>query len=81
MAFINKMDRERADFDKTIAEMEKTLKTRVAVLSMPIGSEEDFKGIVDLVRMKARIFAFDGKGTFEETEIPAELKEEAEQIV
>jgi len=80
MAFINKMDRERADFRKAITEMEEALNTRVAVLSMPIGSEENFKGIIDLVRMKARLFSFDGKGTFEEADIPEELKEEAEEM-
>ncbi len=80
IAFINKMDRERADFSKAIAEMEKTLGTRVAVLSMPIGSEDDFKGIIDLVRMKARLFSFDGKGSFQEADIPEELREEAEQM-
>jgi len=79
-AFINKMDRERADFKKTIGDLEEALGTRVALLSMPIGSEENFKGIIDLVRMKARLFSFDGKGTFEETEIPDELKEEAEAM-
>jgi len=80
IAFINKMDRERADFKAAIAGMEESLGTRVAVLSMPIGSEENFKGIIDLVRMKARLFSFDGKGTFQEADIPEELKEEAEQM-
>ena len=80
IAFINKMDRERADFHKAISEMEESLGTRVAVLSMPIGSEENFKGIIDLVRMKARLFSFDGKGTFSEADIPEELKAEAEEM-
>ena len=80
IAFINKMDRERADFRKVITEMEESLDTRAAVLSMPIGSEENFKGIIDLVRMKARIFTFDGKGGFEEAEIPEELKDEADEM-
>ncbi|PLY03832.1 MAG: elongation factor G [Desulfuromonas sp.] len=80
IAFVNKMDRERADFAKAISEMEETLGTRAAVLSMPIGSEENFKGIIDLVRMKARLFSFDGKGTFEEAEIPDDLMEEAQEM-
>jgi elongation factor G len=80
IAFINKMDRERADFRQVVAQMEETLDTRAAVLSIPIGSENDFKGIIDLVRMKARIFTFDGKGGFEEAEIPADLKDEANEM-
>jgi len=80
IAFINKMDRERADFRRAITEMESSLKTRAAVLSMPIGSAEDFRGIVDLVRMKARIFEFDGKGSFHVEDIPAELLDEAKEM-
>ncbi|MBE0501244.1 MAG: elongation factor G [Desulfuromonadales bacterium] len=80
IAFINKMDRERADFRKVVAELEKSLDTRAAVLSMPIGSEANFRGIIDLVRMKARIFTFDGKGGFEEADIPAEMQEEAKEM-
>ena len=80
IAFINKMDRERADFRKVVAELEKSLDTRAAVLSMPIGSEANFRGIIDLVRMKARIFTFDGKGGFEEADIPAEMQDEANEM-
>jgi len=79
IAFVNKLDRERADFRKTIEELEASLQTRAAVLSMPIGDAEDFRGIIDLVRMKARIFEFDGKGTFHVEEIP-ELLEEAKAM-
>jgi elongation factor G len=47
---------------------------------MPIGAEENFKGTIDLVRMKARIYQFDEKGTYEEGDIPAEHQEEAERL-
>ncbi len=80
IAFVNKMDRERADFLKAVDDMEKSLNTRAVVVNMPIGAEEDFRGIIDLVNMKARLFKFDEKGTYEETEIPGELMEEAQRL-
>jgi len=80
IAFINKMNRERADFLKAVDDMEKTLGTRAVVVNMPLGSEENFKGIIDLVAMKARLFQFDEKGTYQEAEIPEEYREEADRL-
>ena len=80
IAFVNKMDRERADFLKAVDDMSKTLGTRAVVVNMPIGAAEEFSGIIDLVAMKARYFEFDEKGTFREEEIPAEYREEAERL-
>ncbi|MCM2266103.1 MAG: elongation factor G, partial [Desulfuromonadales bacterium] len=80
IAFINKLDRERADFLKTIDDMEKSLKAKAVAVNMPLGQEENFKGIIDLVRMKARVFQFDDKGTYQETEIPADYLEEAKRL-
>ncbi len=80
IAFINKLDRERADYLKSLDDMEKSLGTRPVPVNMPIGSEENFKGIIDLVHMKARVFQFDEKGTYSEEEIPAEYREEAERL-
>ena len=80
IAFVNKMDRERADFLKAVDDMSKTLGTRAVLVNMPIGAEEDFRGIVDLVAMKARFYEYDGKGTFREEEIPSELLAEAERL-
>ncbi len=71
--YINKMDRERADFDKTIAEITASLPFKPAVTCLPIGAESSFKGVVDLVRMKAFLFADNGKVT--EAAIPADLAE------
>jgi len=69
---VNKMDRERADFDKTLTEMKKSLPFTPVVLQLPIGAEEDFKGYVDIVTGKAYLFEGD-KGLVIETEIPADL--------
>ncbi|MDZ4184671.1 MAG: GTP-binding protein, partial [Desulfuromonadales bacterium] len=80
IVFINKMDRERAHFLKTVDEVEKTLKTRAVAVSMPVGKQDDFRGIIDLVTMKARFFKFDEKGTYDETDIPPEHLEQAERL-
>ncbi len=80
IAFVNKMDRERADFLKAVDDMEKSLGARAVVVTMPIGAEESFKGIVDLVKMKARLFQFDEKGSYQESDIPADMMAEAERL-
>ena len=80
IAFVNKMDRDRADFLKAVDDMCKTLGTRAVLVNMPIGAAEEFRGIVDLVAMKARFFEFDEKGTFREEEIPADMVEEAQRL-
>lgn len=74
---INKMDRENADFDKAYAQVEEFIKLhekRPVKVHLPIGAKHDFKGVVDIIGMKA--YMGDGKTT---AEIPAELKEEAEK--
>lgn len=80
IAFVNKMDRERADFLRAVDDMEKSLDCRGVLVNMPIGQEADFRGIIDLVAMKARIFQFDEKGTYAEEEIPAEYVDEAQRL-
>ncbi len=80
IAFVNKMDRERADFLKAVDDMEKSLGARSAIVTMPIGAEGDFRGTIDLVRMKARLYEFDETGTYEEADIPAELLDEAQRL-
>ncbi|MDY0212756.1 MAG: elongation factor G [Desulfuromonadaceae bacterium] len=80
LAFVNKMDRERADFLRAVDDMEKMLGSRGIPVNMPIGAEESFRGIIDLVNMKARIFQFDEKGTYVEEEIPADYLAEAQRL-
>ncbi|MBP1750487.1 MAG: translation elongation factor [Deltaproteobacteria bacterium] len=71
--FINKMDRERADFARTVEDIKKnfTDKTCLAV-QVPIGQEENFKGIIDLLSMKAYIYKGDVSGAFDTVDIPAD---------
>ncbi|MDY6849057.1 MAG: elongation factor G [Thermodesulfobacteriota bacterium] len=80
IAFVNKMDRERANFLRALDDMAAALNNRPVAVTMPIGAEENFKGVIDLVRMKARFFQFDEKGTYEEQEIPEELLDEAQRL-
>ncbi|MFT5683679.1 MAG: elongation factor G, partial [Myxococcota bacterium] len=75
--FINKNDRERADADACVRELEEVLKASPVPLQIPIGAESDFTGIVSLFQKKAMIFATDGSGKYDKTDIPAELADEA----
>ena len=76
LLFINKMERERADFNKVVQEIKDILKATPVLLQIPIGQEANFKGVVDLVTLKA--YTFDNTGKATETAIPADLQEEAE---
>ena len=80
MAFVNKMDRQGADFFKVFEQMRARLKANPIALQVPIGAEEGFEGVVDLVKMKA-IYWDDATGgtKFEMRDIPAELQAEADE--
>ncbi|MCO5217747.1 MAG: elongation factor G [Thermomicrobiales bacterium] len=78
LLFVNKMDREHASFRGALEAMIEAFGKRVAPLQFPIGEEENFRGIVDLLGKKALVFTKDGNGTYEETEIPAELADDVE---
>jgi len=77
IAFINKMDRENADFYKVLADIKSTFSDHVVPLQLPIGAEENFKGIVDLLKMKAYQFE-SGTGKMSETDIPADMMDDVE---
>ncbi|BAZ52720.1 translation elongation factor G [Nostoc sp. NIES-4103] len=79
IAFVNKMDRTGADFYKVHGQMRDRLRANAIAIQLPIGSENDFKGIVDLVRKRAYIYANDQGTDIQETDIPAELLEQAEE--
>jgi elongation factor G len=80
IAFVNKMDRDRASFLRAIDDMEKSLGARGVAVQMPIGSEADFQGVIDLITMKACFYAKDGSGQFTEGAVPAEYVEEAGRL-
>ena len=80
LAFVNKMDRTGADFFKVYEQMKLRLKANPVVMQVPIGAEENFQGVIDLVRMKAIFWDEASQGMkFEEREIPAELQATAEE--
>jgi elongation factor G len=79
IAYINKMDRTGADFHNVVSMMKDRLNTRPVLLQLPIGAEDKFEGLIDLVEMHAWHFNEDDKGINPTVgEIPAELVEEAE---
>ncbi len=79
VAFVNKMDRTGADFDKAVASMRTRLNANPVPLVMPIGKEKSFEGIVDLIKMKACVWADDDAREMTVAEIPAVLLEEAKK--
>ncbi len=80
LAFINKMDRVGADFFRGVQMIKDRLKANPVPIQLPVGKEENFKGIIDLVRMKAIIWDEEALGAkFHEEEIPADLLEEAQE--
>jgi elongation factor G len=80
LAFVNKMDRTGANFFKVVTQMETRLRARPIPLVIPIGAEEGFVGVVDLIKMKAIIWDEASQGMkFEYKEIPAELLESANE--
>ena len=76
---INKLDRERADFERALASVQKHFGRAAVPVQIPIGAEREFKGVVDLVRMKAYTYTADGDGKGKESEIPANLVDAAQQ--
>ena len=80
ICFINKMDRVGADFFRSTDSIIDRLKCRPVPIQLPIGAEDQFKGIVDLVTMKARVWLDETLGAdFNEIEIPAELLDQAKE--
>ncbi len=80
LAFVNKMDRSGADFFKVYEQMKKRLGANPIPIQIPIGAEEGFKGVVDLVKMKSILWNEEDRGiTFEYGDIPADLAEKAKE--
>ncbi len=78
ICFINKMDRAGANFNRSIDSIHERLGARAIPIQMPLGLEDQHKGVVDLIKMKAIVFEEEGKGSkFDYVEIPADLQAEA----
>jgi len=78
--FINKMDQEQADFFRVLEDVRKNLCSIATPVQLPIGAEASFRGIVDLIRMKALTYQGGGTGKSSEGEIPSDLKPKAEEL-
>ena len=80
IGYVNKMDRSGADFFETVQQMKDILGANPVVIQIPIGAEENFKGVVDLIKMKAILWHDETMGAeYEVDDIPADLKDEAEE--
>jgi elongation factor G len=79
IAFINKMDRTGANFFKVYNQLRDRLRTNAVAIQIPIGSETELRGIVDLVRMRAKIYANDIGTDIQDTEIPEDILEQAQE--
>ena len=81
LCFVNKMDKVGADFEMTIDSIRDKLLANPILLQIPIGADDSFAGIIDLIKYKAVFYRTEEMGaTFEETEIPTELKQTAERL-
>ncbi|MBQ8052073.1 MAG: elongation factor G [Bacteroidaceae bacterium] len=80
MGYVNKMDRSGADFFEVVRQMKDVLGATPAVIAVPIGAEENFKGIVDLIQMKAILWHDETMGAeYDVEEIPANMKDECDE--
>ncbi|HEY6138880.1 MAG TPA: elongation factor G [Thermoanaerobaculia bacterium] len=81
IAFINKMDRIGANFEAVVNQIRQKLGKNAVPLQLPIGAEDKFRGVIDLVQMKALLFKDETLGAkYEVTDVPAELKQDAEHF-
>jgi elongation factor G len=76
---IDKLDRERSDFGRALASVQSVFGRMAVPIQLPLGSEKDFKGVIDLVRMKAYTYTNDGDGKGKESDIPANLADAAQK--
>lgn len=78
LVVVNRLDRERSSFTRTLESLQQTLSRSAVAVQWPLGSEDDFHGVVDLVAMQAWTFAGDGSGKATEIPVPADVTAEVE---
>ena len=80
IGFVNKMDRQGADFLNVVKQVREMLGSKAVPLQLPIGAEDDFKGVVDLIKMKGIVWHVETEGmTFDEIDVPADMLDEAKE--
>src|ERR1700683_3690888 len=77
--FINKLDRERSSFDRALASVQSIFGRLAVPVQLPIGSEKEFKGVVDIIRIKGYTYTMDGDGKGKEVPVPDNLAEAAQK--
>src|ERR671917_2794492 len=77
--FVNMLDRERADFFRSLESLKQAFGQHVVATEIPIGSEHELEGVIDLIDMKAFRYEGEGRGSAQETEIPEDLRGRAEE--
>src|SRR6188474_902805 len=80
LVFVNMLDRERADFYRALDSLKAAFGPHVVATEIPIGSEHEVRGVIDLIDMRAFLYEGVGPGAAEETEIPEELRAQAEEL-
>ncbi len=78
---VNKIDRENTDFEQAVAGIQDFFGREAVPVQIPIGREDNFQGVVDLINKKAYIYEKDGSGKFKEGEIPGEMKDTAQERI
>src|SRR5947208_5599133 len=79
LVFVNMLDRERADFFRTLDSLKEAFGPHVVATEVPIGSEHEVRGVIDLIDMKAFGYEGEGRGNAKESQIPEDLQEQAEE--
>ncbi len=79
LVFVNMLDRERADFFRALESLQRAFGNHVVATEIPIGSEHEVSGVIDLIDMKAFVAQGEGRGAADEQEIPPELREQAQE--
>jgi len=78
--FISKMDRERANFDQVLQDITEVFEIKPLPLTLPIGAEDSFAGVVDVLKKKAFLYEKDGSGSSKEAPIPADMQDQLEEV-
>ena len=79
LVVVNRMDRDTASFERSLASIQQSLGRMCVPIQVPVGEEKGFKGVVDLVQMKAYVYQTDGSGKFSETDVPADVAPRAQE--
>ncbi|MGH9460471.1 MAG: elongation factor G [Vicinamibacteria bacterium] len=77
MIIVNRLDRDRASFERSVQSIQDVLGRTTVPIQLPVGVEKGFRGMVDLLRMKAFVWKGDDQGSYDEQEVPDDLKDEA----